>query len=393
MTITSPSIGPRTSGSRSRASTASRWSDQGSSPWRHVDLFLLVVLGALAVISVVMVLAATHGPRTTTNDTFFMVRQGMFVVLGFAVMLGVASIDYRKLGEWWGFIYGAGLVSLVLVSVLGTEAKGAQRGFEVAGFQAQPSEFVKVAVIISLAGYLAANPASKDWRRTIGAVGLVGLPVGLIVLQPDLGTAMVFGAIVLSVLLVAGVPGRQMLALVLLATLAGGLLVTSPVLKDYQRARLTTFLNPDSADSAEWRYNTDQSQIAIANGGIAGEGLLRGGQTANGFVPAQETDFIFTAIGEELGFLGASTVLGLYALLLWRILRAAQLSRDMFGTLLCSGVFAMVLFQVFENVGMTMGIMPVTGIPLPFMSYGGSSIIMAFVLAGLVLNVHMRRFS
>jgi rod shape determining protein RodA len=364
-----------------------------NSPLQHIDVVLVLALAALSVASLVMVLAATHGPRTTTNDTYFMVRQGMFIVIGWGVMAAVASFDYRKLGEWWVAIYGAAILSLVMVALLGTEAKGAQRGFELAGFMAQPSEFVKIAVVVALAGYLATDPTSRSWRRTGTAIALVGLPVVLIVLQPDLGTAMVFGAITLAILLVAGVPGKQMLALLVLAVLGGTLLVTSPVLKDYQRARLTTFLNPDAPESAEWRYNTEQSQIAIANGGLTGEGLLRGGQTANGYVPAQETDFIFTAIGEELGFVGASGVLFLYALVLWRILRAAQLSRDQFGTLLCVGVFAIVLFQVFENVGMTMGIMPVTGIPLPFMSYGGSSIIMAFAMIGLVMNVHMRRFT
>ncbi|MGY6500371.1 MAG: rod shape-determining protein RodA [Acidimicrobiales bacterium] len=369
----------------------SRRSDRSNSPWHHVDLLFLFTLAAISVIGVVVVLAATHGPRTTTNDTYFMVRQGMFVLLGATVMFIVASIDYRKYAEWWAPIYGLGLVSLLAVSLFGTEAKGAQRGFEMAGFMAQPSEFVKVAIIIALAGFLAMDPTNHDWRRTAAALGLVGVPVLMIVMQPDLGTAMVFGAITLAMLLVAGIPGRQMAALLAMAIVGGVLLVTSPVLEDYQRERLTTFINPDS--DAEARYNTEQSQIAIANGGITGQGLLRGGQTANGYVPAQETDFIFTAVGEELGFIGASLVLSLYGFLLWRILRAAQLARDTFGTLICVGVFALLLFQLFENVGMTMGIMPVTGIPLPFMSYGGSSIMMAFVMAGLVLNVHMRRFS
>lgn len=364
-----------------------------NSPLQHIDVVMVLVLGALSVASIVMVLAATHGPRTTTNDTYFMIRQGMFIAIGWGLMAGITAFDYRKLGEWWAAVYAVAIASLLLVAVVGTEAKGAQRGFELGGFMVQPSEFVKIAVVIALAGYLAHDPTSRSWSRTLSAVAVVGLPVLLIVLQPDLGTAMVFGAITLSVLLVAGVPGKQMLILLVLALLGGAILVTSPVLKDYQRARLTTFLNPDSADAAEWRYNTEQSQIAIANGGLSGQGLLRGGQTANGYVPAQETDFIFTAIGEELGFIGASGVLVLYGLLLWRILRAAQLSRDQFGTLVCVGVFAIILFQVFENVGMTMGIMPVTGIPLPFMSYGGSSILMAFAMAGLVMNVHMRRFS
>ncbi len=151
-------------------------------------------------------------------------------------------------------------------------------------------------------------------------------------------------------------------------------------------------MNPDAL-TANQRYNTEQSQIAVASGGLTGLGLLEGPQTSNGYVPEQQTDFIFTAIGEELGFVGAASVLALYGFLFWRILRAAQLSRDAFGTLLCVGVFCMLLFQLFENIGMSLGIMPVTGIPLPFMSYGGSSILVAFVLAGLVLSVHMRRFS
>jgi rod shape determining protein RodA len=377
----------------STASRTRRWSTHGStSPWQHVDAIFVLTLVALSVMSVVMVLAATHGPRTTTNDTYFMVRQAMFVMVGFGVLWAVASVDYRKIGEWWGAVYAAAIMSLLLVMLFGTEAKGAQRGFEVAGFMAQPSEFVKIAVVVALAGYLAADPSARDWRRTLSAIGLVAVPMMFVAMQPDLGTSMVFGSIALAILLVAGVPGRQMLTLLGVAVLGGALLLTSPVLKDYQRARLTLFFNPESVELAE-RYNTEQSQIAIANGGLTGEGLLRGGQTSNGFVPAQETDFIFTAIGEELGFVGASGALLLYGLLLWRILRAAQLSRDQFGSLLCVGVFAIILFQVFENVGMTMGIMPVTGIPLPFMSYGGSSIVMAFAMAGLVLNVHMRRFS
>jgi rod shape determining protein RodA len=378
----------------SRGVTQRRFGPSTSnSPLQHIDVTMVLILAALSVASVVMVLAATHGPRTTTNDTYFMIRQGVFIAVGWGVMAAIVAFDYRKLGEWWAVVYGLAIASLLAVAVLGTEAKGAQRGFAVGGLMIQPSEFVKIAVIVTLAGYLAHDPTSRSWERTLSAVGLVAVPVVLIVLQPDLGTAMVFGAITLSILLVGGVPGRQMLLLLGLAILGGALLVTSPVLKDYQRARLTTFLNPDSAEAAEWRYNTEQSQIAIANGGLSGQGLLKGGQTANGYVPAQETDFIFTAIGEELGFIGAGGVLMLYALLLWRILRAAQLSRDQFGTLVCVGVFAVILFQVFENVGMTMGIMPVTGIPLPFMSYGGSSILMAFVMAGLVMNVHMRRFS
>lgn len=372
--------------------TRRRLGRASASPWQHIDGVFVVVLVALSILSVVAVLAATHGPRTTTDDTFFMVRQGFYMVLGWGVLAAVASIDYRKIGEWWGILYGAAVASLIMVMLFGSQARGAQRGFELGGLQVQPSEFVKLAVIVALAGYLTADPEDRTWKRTLSALGLVAVPVLFIVTQPDLGTAMVFGAVTLAVLLAAGVPGKQMLVMLALAVVGGTLLVTSPVLEEYQRDRLMVFVNPEASDIAE-RYNVEQSQIAIANGGVTGEGLLQGGQTANGYVPAQETDFIFTAVAEELGFLGASALLLLYGALLWRMLRAAQLSRDLYGTLVCVGVFAVVLFQIFENVGMTMGIMPVTGIALPFMSYGGSSVLMTFAMAGLVVNVHMRRFS
>ena len=381
---------PPTRLARTHSRAAGRSSRSATSPWRHLDWSVVAVLGALSVVSVVMVLAATHGYRTTTNDTYFMVRQAIFVVLGFGLMFAFASFDYRRLRELWPFIYGAGMISLVFVMVFGISAKGTQRGFAVAGLQLQPSEFMKVAVIISLAAYLA--DSELDLRRTLGALVLVGVPVLLILAQPDLGTALVFGAITLGMLLVAGVPARIMLGLLLIAALGAGAVLTSDVLEEYQKARLTGFVNPDALTANE-RYNTEQSQIAVASGGLTGLGLLQGPQTSNGYVPEQQTDFIFTAIGEELGFVGAATVLALYGFLFWRILRAAQLSRDAFGTLLCVGTFSMFLFQLFENIGMSLGIMPVTGIPLPFMSYGGSSILVVFVLAGLVLNVHMRRFS
>jgi rod shape determining protein RodA len=376
--------------SRTHARAAGRSARSASSPWRHLDWSVVVVLGLLSVVSVVMVLAATHGYRTTTNDTYFMVRQALFVVLGFGLMFAVAAIDYRRWKEWWPAVYGLGLLSLVFVMIFGISAKGTQRGFAIAGLQLQPSEFMKVAVIIALAAYLA--DTELDLRRTLGALVLVGVPVVLILAQPDLGTALVFASITLGMLLVAGVPARIMLGLFLIAALGVGAVLTSDVLEDYQKDRLTGFVNPDAL-TADERYNTEQSQIAVASGGLTGLGLLNGPQTSNGYVPEQQTDFIFTAIGEELGFVGAASVLALYAFLFWRVLRAAQLSRDAFGTLLCVGTFCMLLFQVFENIGMSLGIMPVTGIPLPFMSYGGSSILVAFVLAGLVLNVHMRRFS
>lgn len=360
---------------------------------RHVDGILLAAVGALALIGVVMVYAATHGPRTTTNDTFFMERQVMFVVIGAGALAAVAAVDYRKLRDWAAAIYvGSCAALLLVVSPLGSEAKGIKGWFQLGPFQLQPSEFAKIAMIIGLAAFLTSDVARLDGRRLLRALALAGFPMALIMLQPDLGTVLVFGAAGVGMLLVAGISARQMAAMALVAALGVTAVLTSDLLAEYQKDRLTNFVSPGSVDPAD-AYNLEQSQIAIASGGITGQGLFRGGQTSNGFVPEQQTDFIFTAVGEELGFAGASLVLALYGVVLWRVWRTAQLARDAFGVLVCAGVFSMLLFQVFQNVGMTMGIMPITGIPLPFMSYGGSSIIAMFVAVGLVLNVHMRRFS
>ncbi len=210
-------------------------------------------------------------------------------------------------------------------------------------------------------------------------------------LQPDIGTAMVLGVIVLGMLTAAGVRARHLVVLlVLCATLVLGA-SRAGVIQDYQVDRLTGFLN--QGEASENTYNVDQSKTAIGAGGVAGTGLFEGTQTKLDFVPEQHTDFIFTVVGEELGFLGGATLLALFGILVWRTWRAAQLARDLFGTLCCIGVMSMFAFQIFQSVGMTMGIMPVTGIPLPFMSHGGSSTITTFALVGLVANVHMRRFS
>jgi rod shape determining protein RodA len=218
------------------------------------------------------------------------------------------------------------------------------------------------------------------------------VPIGLVLLQPDLGTVLVFAVIIVALFAIAGVSMRQLVILCLLAATGVYAVVGLGLLKQYQLDRLTTFIDPESGTSAGSAYNQEQSKQAIAHGRITGEGFEQGSQTQGGFVPEQHTDFIFTAVGEELGFVGAIVLLGLFAIVLWRTWRAARLSRDFFGTLVCVGVFAMLAFQMFENVGMTLGIMPVTGIPLPFTSYGGSSLITSFACIGLVLNVSMRRF-
>ena len=362
-----------------------------SAPWRHLDPVLLVCTLAVAALGSVMVFSATRGSDEVA-DLSVVRRQVLFVAIGIAVMAVTSLIDYRKLRDYAVFLYGGMVLALVLVvSPLGSEAKGAQAWFAFGPFQFQPSEFSKLVVIVSLASLLAVWRGDIDLRRLGVALVVAGLPMGLIMLQPDLGTVLVFVAITMAMLLMGGVKGRHILVLTIVGVVFVYGALQSNVLKEYQKDRLTVFIDPENAnDSAS--YNLNQSLIAIQSGGLSGGGLFEGKQTQLRFVPEQETDFIFTVVGEELGFIGGATFLGLFAVIVWRIWRTAALARDELGQLICVGVLAMLVFQVFESVGMTMGIMPVTGIPLPFMSYGGSTTLASFAAIGLVLNVHMRRF-
>ncbi|WP_208028195.1 rod shape-determining protein RodA [Rhabdothermincola sediminis] len=356
-----------------------------------MDVVLVVSVAALAATGVLMVYSATRGP-TDPPDRSFLVRQALFVTIGAAVMVVVTLVDYRRLRDWAWTLYGAMMLGLLgVLSPLGQQSKGAQAWFGFGAFQVQPAEFAKAVLILTLAAVLAMWAGDIDLRRLAVLLGVSGAPMALILLQPDLGTVLVLVSIVLGMLLVAGLRLRYIVALTLVGLIGVVGILNSNVLKQYQKDRLTAFLDP-GRDTQGTTYNVTQSQIAVASGGLTGEGLFDGRQTQLQFVPEQQTDFIFTAVGEELGFAGAATVLGLYGVVMWRIWRTAQLSRDLLGTLLCVGVLSMLAFQVFENVGMAMGIMPVTGIPLPLLSYGGSSTLTTFASLGLVLNVHMRRF-
>jgi rod shape determining protein RodA len=362
--------------------------------WRHVDAVLLGAVVAVSALGVLMVYSATRGPGGSEPfETSYLMRQSVYVVAGLGVMTLVALIDYRTYREWAIVIYGGICALLALVvSPLGSERKGSQAWFELGAFQLQPSELAKIGLIVGLAALVAQFRGEIDLRRLILSLVVAGLPLGLIMLQPDLGTALVLVAITAVVLMVGGARPRHLVALGLLSVLAAGIVINSDVLEEYQKARLTQFLDPVAELQGE-AYNRNQSIIAIGAGGWFGAGLFEGTQTRLRNVPEQHTDFIFTAVGEELGFAGSATLLLLFGIICWRVWRTAQLARDSFGTLLCVGVLAMLLFQIFQNVGMTMGIMPITGIPLPFVSYGGSSAIAMFLAVGLVLNVHTRRFS
>ena len=359
--------------------------------FEHVDWILVASTVAVSLVGVVMVYSATRG---TDDDptTYFLQRQAMFVVIGVGLMAAMAAFDYRRLRDWAIPIAGAALFLLFAVlTPLGTESKGIQAWFEVAGFQLQPAELAKLALIIGLAAFLTLEKEDIDGKRLATILGISAVPMALIMLQPDLGTVLVFGVMSLAIVFVAGARPRHFAVLLLIGIIGTIGILNSNVLADYQQDRLTNFANPElNADGSG--YNQQQSQTAISAGQLRGQGLFEGTQTGLGFVPEQHTDFIFTVVGEELGFVGGAIVLGLLTVILWRVWRTAQLARDEFGMLVCVGVLAMLTFQVFENIGMTMGIMPVTGIPLPFMSYGGSSILTAFAAIGLVLNVHIHRF-
>ena len=363
-----------------------------ASAWRHVDATLVVCTLAVSLLGAVMVYSATRGP-VPPYDTELATKQLLFVGIGVVVMAVCAVVDYRKIRDFTIPIFAAVMVLLLAVlTPLGSARKGTQAWFQIGAFQLQPSELAKLALILGLAALAASYKGEIDVRRLTALLGLSAIPFGLIMLQPDLGTAIVLVAIVMGVLLVAGVRVRHILALTLIGVSGVIAVLNSGNLEDYQRDRLTAFLDQE-ADLQASTYNLAQSKIAIGAGGLLGAGLFDGAQTKGDYVPEQHTDFIFTVVGEELGFVGSALLLILFALLMWRTWRTAQLARDFYGTLICVGVLAFLTFQVFQNVGMTMGIMPITGIPLPFMSYGGSSTITDFAALGLVLNVHMRRFA
>lgn len=374
-----------------RASDRSR--RDPTAPLKHLDPVLLVTALAISVVGIVAVWSATRGPGPDFRNSFLF-RQTAFVAVGVVVMAVFTVVDYHKLHDWaWVFYAATSFLLMVVLTPLGTgkAEKGAQSWFDLGPFQLQPAEFAKLSLIGALAYLLSEYKGDIDLRRVVALLAVAGFPMALIMLQPDLGLVLILMAITLAILLVGGMPGRYILILTLVGVVGVVGILNSPVLKQYQRDRLTVFIDPNNSSNTA-RYNVEQSQQAIASGEVTGQGLFQGPQTRLGFVPEQQTDFIFTAIAEQFGFVGGATVIGLYGVLCYRIWRTAQISRDLFGTLVCIGVLAMFAFSIFQNVGMAMGIMPVTGIPLLLISSGGSSTLTAFAGIGLVLNVHMRRF-
>lgn len=370
--------------------------------WRHFDVLLglgAVLTGAFGCL---MVYTATRDQLQAAglSPTYYVKKQAIFMVIGILVMLGVAAFDYRKLRDWGVLIYGFAVMMLLAVYVVGHKSRGAQAWFQIGSYQLEPSAFAVIALIIVMAAYCTAAKGRLSGRALAVLLVLAGIPFALIYKQPDLGSALILAAVLVAVLLVGGASGRQMGLLGLVVVLAAVGVVQLGILKSYQQARLTSFINaPNQPNPALLRtqagateYNVAESKIAVSNGGITGQGLGKGTQTNLSYVPEQRTDFIFTAVGEQLGLVGSGVLLLLFLLVVWRTWRTATLARDSFGTLICVGVLAMLAFQVFENIGMAVGIMPVAGIPLPLMSYGGSDVVAMFAGLGLVHSVRMRRF-
>jgi rod shape determining protein RodA len=371
--------------------------------WQHLDPILVLATLLIGGFGCLMVYTVTRDPLQAAglSPEYYLKKQAIFMVAGLVVMVAVAAVDYHRYKTFAAVIYGLSVLSLLAVYAVGHKSRGAQAWFQFGSYQLEPSEFVKVGLIVALASFCGA--VKGPWRagRLLVVLILAAIPFALIYKQPDLGTALVLAAVLVAVLLIGGVSGRYLVALALLGVVLGVGVVHFHVLKSYQRDRLASFVNsPDQPNTALLRsaagaseYNLAESKVAIGDGGLTGKGIGKGTQTNLGYVPEQRTDFIFTAVGEQVGLAGSSLLLVLFAIVIWRTWRAASLARDQVGTLICVGVMALVVFQVFENIGMTMGIMPVTGIPLPLMSYGGSSVIATFAAIGLVLNVRMRRFN
>ena len=362
---------------------------------RRLDWVLLLAVAALVSVGGLLIWSATRQKELDAglDPQAFLKRHAINAVLGLLLGAVAALVDYRSLRAYAPFVYGASCLGLLAVlSPLGSTINGAHSWIVLpAGFQVQPAEFAKVAIVVGMAMLLGEKRDGESVPRDtdiLAVLALCAVPMGLIMLQPDLGTVMVIVFIVLGVLAVAGSPARWIAGL-LLAGAVLGVGVAPHVLSTYQKDRFAAFANTQ-LDPSGVGYNTRQARTAIGSGGITGKGLFHGSQTQGRFIPEQQTDFVFTVAGEELGLVGAGAIICVLGLVLWRGLRIATKATDTFGRLVAAGVVSWFAFQSFVNIGMTLGIMPVTGLPLPFVSYGGSSMFANVIAVGLLQNVHLR---
>ena len=361
------------------------------------DPVLTAVVGLLLFIGTLLVWAATRDwyIRNGLDGQYYLKRHIINIMIGLVLAYGVTVIDYRLLRAYTPFLWGAGVLGLVIVLIpgLGSEVNGAKAWIALpGGFQIQPAELAKISIIIGMSMILSERTHDSDGPSStdvLQSLAIAAIPVLLIILQPDMGTILIISAAVVTIIAVSGAPARWVTALLLLAVLGGFVAVKAGVVSEYQVNRLQTFVDP-SADTQGAGYQLRQARITVGSGGLFGTGLFDGPQTNGRFVPEQQTDFIFTVAGEELGFLGSGAILILYLILLMRGFSIARRTSDPFGRLVCTGVIAWFAFQIFENIGMTLGLMPMTGVPLPFISYGGSSMFATLIGIGLLQNVHAR---
>lgn len=361
-----------------------------------LDWVLMVAVLGLLVIGTLVVWSTTASRENLTggDSTSYLRKQMVNVAIGAVLMVLVMACDHRWVRILAPAVYLASVVGLVLVLVMGTETNGSKSWIRILGMSIQPSEFAKLAVVIGIA-LLVAERTEGNWRRPVGSSDVLAImliaavPAALIMMQPDLGTMLVLSATVFGALAISGASRRWLAGLVVGAVGAATVAVTAGVLKPYQLDRFMAFTDP-KLDPLGAGYNTEQARIAVGNGGLFGQGLFDGSQTQSGFVPEQHTDFIFTAVGEELGMVGAGLVIALTAAVVWRALSIAQHTDDMFGRVAAAGIACWFGFQAFQNIGMCLGIMPVTGVPLPFVSYGGSSVFAGMLAVGLLQNIHLR---
>jgi rod shape determining protein RodA len=359
------------------------------------DPVLTGAVAALLVIGTLLVYAATRDWYASNglDPQYYLKRHVINIVIGLALAWGTTIIDYRLLRAYTPYIWGLGVFGLLLVLIpgIGSEVNGAKAWIRLpAGFQIQPAEIAKISIIIGIAMLLSERTHNNDAPTSqdiLKALGVAAIPLLLILAQPDMGTVLIISASVVTMLAVSGAPYRWVVGLILLALLGGFVAVKAGVISDYQVKRLQSFVDPN-ADSQGAGYQLRQARITVGSGGLIGTGLFNGPQTNGRFVPEQQTDFIFTVAGEELGFLGSGLIIFLLFLILMRAFAIARRSTDPYGTLVCTGVMAWFAFQIFENIGMTLGLMPMTGVPLPFMSYGGSSMFANLIGFGLLQNVH-----
>jgi rod shape determining protein RodA len=362
---------------------------------RHLDHLMLATALAISVFGLWIIENATKHD-VPGQPTYYFDRQVAYVAVGVVGMMLLAAVPPRVLRAVHWYLYGGLLVTTIMVLIAGNSVQGGQRWIALGPFQFQPSELGKLALIIGLAAILAERRSSASpGMLTVTALAYMALPAVLVFMEPDFGTALVYGAITVGILFVHGAPWRHFVWLGLAGVVSIALIFSIlpgagvQVLQPYQLDRLTSFLHPDQVDTQGNGYHLTQSKIAIGQGGVTGKGVAGATQTRLDYLPEHATDFVFSVVGEERGFVGAAWLLGLYMLLVWRGLKMITTSPSTFGSLVSAGVVSMLLFQVFINIGMTIGIAPITGIPLPFMSYGGSHTLTNLLAIGVLQSINV----